>query len=266
MNKKAVAGALVFLLIAGCEKSNDPAGEVSSINLSVGSAWTYQWQVEQYSSSGQLEWDTTSQFIVVVSAVNQSVGPYQGLTLLEARDREDPSGTTEIWYSQTNDRLTEVAYRSAENTPIVFPKGNGTLPMTISAPAPVSPFVQPYALQWGMPPSARSDSIQIRTDPRVVYVYPLAGGNSWVSFTSPFLQERTVEGYEEIVAPAGRYYSARIRTTLPAIAPDLDWIDFVSSQGLVKRILDSWVGVGDPSGNPVADSLRIVESMELLAH
>ena len=266
MKGLVIAVAMVCLASVGCEKSSDPVGDVRSIELSVGSAWTYRWHVEQYASDGTLVWDTTSQFIVVVSAINQTVGMYAGLTLLEARDQTTPTSTSEIWYAQSGERLTEVAYRSPGNTPIVLPKRSGVVPAHLPERLALSPFVRPFALGLIDAQASPSDSLQIRQDPRVVYVYPLSEGTAWVSFTSPFLQERVVEGYDDLPGPGGTYHSARIRTTIPTLAPGLQWIDHVSAQGLVRRRFDSWVSVMDPSGTPEADSLHILESIDLLAH
>jgi hypothetical protein len=130
----------------------------------------------------------------------------------------------------------------------------------------VPPFVEPLAIQGRLGPVLASDSIQIRDDPRVVYLYPMSGGTSWVSFTLPFLQERTVEGYEDVRVKGGQYHCARIRTRIPAFAPNLNWLDYVSSQGLVTRTFDSWVRLAEQGGLGSEDSVRVVESIELVAH
>jgi hypothetical protein len=267
MREKVAIVALMVALVAGCEKSNDPAGDIQSINLTVGSAWTYQWNLEQRSSTGELLWDTTSQFIVFVSAIGQSVGPYQNLALMEARDRDHPSGTSEVWYSQTSSRLSEVAYRSAGNTPIVLPKKIAAVQASGYSPMAFSPFMEPFALRHISRDSFLADSVHVRDDPRVVYVFPLTTGTSWLSFSAPFLEQRTVSSYEDIAVPAGRFHTASITTTLPTVAPRAVWIDFVSSEGLVKRIFDSWVPMVDQA-NPagVDDSVRITETMVLVAH
>ncbi len=265
LGRTAVLVALVLWGL-GCEKGSDPAGEIQSIDLSVGSAWTYRWHVEQYASDGSMVWDTTSHYIVVVSAINQSVGPYQGCVLLEARDRDNPAGTAQIWYAQTSERLTEVAYRTSGAVPIIFPKRENSGAQAPSPRAMLPAVFEPFLLQQGLDPSALSDSIQIRQEPRVVYVYPLGIGAAWVSFQTPFLQERTVEDYADLAAQGGTYHCARIRTTIPDFAPGLEWIDHVSSQGLVRRTFDSWVQLTDPLGGALQDSVHVLESIELLAH
>lgn len=265
MTIRIVLFAWCLLLFASCDTSDDAGGDVDAIDLSIGSAWTYRWHFEQYSSGGDLLWDTTGTYIVVVSALNQTVGPYQGLTLLEARNQDVPSQMSAHWYSQTTDRLTEVAYRSPGATPIVMPKG--TRPRPGARAVSFSPFSEPLAIQQRLAPLLLADSIQLRDDPRVVYLYPMSGGNSWVSFTDPFLQERTVEGYEDITVRGGQYHCARIRTRVPTFAPDLGWIDYVSSQGLVARIFDTWVqAVGEEWPDGATDSIRVLESLELVAH
>lgn len=266
MQTKVLFVVLLALAGAGCEKSSDPAGEVASIDLTVGSAWTYRWHLEQFAPDGTMLWDTTSQFIVVVVANNQMVGNYQGLTLLEVRDRDRPSGTTEIWYSQSGDRLTEVAYRSPSHTPIVLPKRTGVAAQDPRSTPPISPLVSPWVLRKHLVQASVADSIQIREDPRIVYVYPLSVGAAWVAFTSPFHQEREVEAYEDLSSSGTTFHCARIRTTIPHLAPGLEWIDHVSVHGLVKRTFDSWVVVSDPSGSPTADSVRVIESIDLVAH
>ena len=257
--------AWCLLLFASCEKSDDAGGDVDSVDLSVGSAWTYQWHYAQYSSAGDLVWDTAATYIVVVSAIGQTVGPYQGLTILEARNQDLPSQTSAIWYSQTSERLTEVAYRSPGQMPLVLPKESGLRPGQRAAGA--LPIAEPLAIQGQFGLVLSSDSVQLRDDPRVVYLYPMSGGTSWVSFTTPFLQERTVEGYEDLRVQGGLYHCAKIRTRIPTFVPDLGWIDYVSSQGLVKRTFDSWVRAGEMMGPDFpGDSIRVIESLELVAH
>jgi len=265
MTIRRVLCALFLLPFAGCEKSDTAGGDVDSIDLAIGSAWTYRWQFAEYASTGELLWDTTGTYIVVVSATGQTVGPYQGLTLLEARNQDLPSQTSAIWYSQTSERLTEVAYRSPGQTPLVFPKDSGPRPGPLAAA--VSPIGEPLAIQRRLGPRLVADSIQIRDDPRVVYLYPMSGGASWVSFTSPFLQERTVEGYEDLAAQGGQYHCARIRTRVPTLSPNLHWIDYVSSEGLVQRTFDTWVqALGEEWPEGATDSIRILETLELVAH
>ena len=256
--------AWCLLLFASCEKSDDAGGDVDSIDLSIGSAWTYRWHLAQYSSAGDLLWDTAGTYIVVVSAIGQTVGPYQGLTLLEARNQDLPSQTSAVWYSQSDERLTEVAYRLGQ-TPLVLPKGSD--PWLGKFAVAVSPIAEPLAIQRRLGSQLMSDSIQLRDDPRIVYLYPMSGGTSWVSFTSPFLQERTVEGYEDLRVQGGQYHCAKIRTRIPTFVPDLDWIDYVSSQGLVMRTFDAWVRAGEMEEPDFpGDSIRVIESLELVAH
>lgn len=147
-------------------------------------------------------------------------------------------GTTQVWYKQYPDSLIEVAYSSAGATPVVLPKRVQASGLSVHAIAQTGvPVRVPLIVQWLMREKGIQDSVIERDENRVVYRFPLAVGTSWASFQNPFLEMRQVEGYEMVAVGDQTYWCAKIRTTLPTLAPDLEWFDYVSSVGLVKRTL-----------------------------
>jgi hypothetical protein len=81
------------------------------------------------------------------------------------------------------------------------------------------------------------DSIQRRTDPRKVLMSPLAPGMSWDSFRDPFYQKREVVEVEALTILGRVERAARIRTSMPDMPTDLDWEDWVSPRGLMRRVI-----------------------------
>jgi len=103
-----------------------------------------------------------------------------------------------------------------------------------SAPSPLS---FPPSLWRFVMKKLTSDSIQIRSDLRVVHRYPLSEGKEWVSFRNPFYEEREVVGAGYTKVRAGTFYCSIIKTTIDLGSGPLnmEWLDYVAPQGLILR-------------------------------
>jgi hypothetical protein len=105
----------------------------------------------------------------------------------------------------------------------------------------------------------------VRADSRVVLQAPLEKDRSWTSFREPFLSRRAVTERTAIETRAGRFDVVKLETTLPEMAPSLRWFDYVSSDGLVRRVVTDTLERRDEEGAVAGDYL-FRESYELTDH
>jgi len=111
----------------------------------------------------------------------------------------------------------------------------------------------------------QTDSTIIRQDPRVVYMYPMSQGDSWTSFTSPFLQTREVIGSETVQISVGSRLCAKIKTDSPIFNPETEWYDYVDADGLILRTVTMNVIMTNPDNPESQGTLLVNERAELLS-
>jgi len=231
---------LASATMALCACNNDPSGpgEYQFLDFQANSTATYGWSASEEDSTGQTLFETTDTIETKVTSVDDIVGEYTGLTRMEAFSIPHYIGTTQVWYKQYPDSLIEVAYSSAGATPFVLPKRAQASGMSVHALVQEEVSMRvPLVVQWLMREKGIQDSVIERDENRVVYRFPLVVGTSWTSFQAPFLETRQVVGYEVVTVGDRAYWCAKIRTMIPTLDPALEWYDFVSSEGLVKRTL-----------------------------
>lgn len=250
--------ARVLLLVCGflafCSCSHNPTGpeEIRVLDFEVNSVAQYNWGITLEDSLGQRITAATDTFATKVASSDDVVGEYSGLIRMEASSVPHFIGTTRVWYKQYPDSLVEVAYSSAGATPVVLPKRiQSTTPFAGTANRSSEYLRIPLAVRWAMRTRGFEDSVIERSDKRIVYRYPLSVGTLWTSFVDPFLQIRQVEGYETVTVGNRTYWCAKILTRLPTLDPTIEWYDYVSLQGLVKRTVHLnglLVTADDPDG------------------
>ncbi|MGA9406803.1 MAG: hypothetical protein WBW71_06700, partial [Bacteroidota bacterium] len=144
--------------------------------------------------------------IVSIAGVNEVEGQYSGLVCVEATSLSNNLGSEYTWYKATSDSLVEVAYSGSGQVPMVLAKKS-----EYYTPSPLS---FPPSLWRFVMKKLSSDSVQIRSELRVVHRYPLTEGRDWVSFRNPFYEEREVVGVGFTKVRAGTFYCSIIRTTI----------------------------------------------------
>jgi hypothetical protein len=222
------------LFLCSCEKDNGVGtggGALSSVPYLASGTEKYVWTSQIVDSLNQMISEEADSDLVSIAGVNEVEGQYPGLVCVKATSLTNNLGSVYSWYKATNDSLVEVAYLEAGQVPMVLEKKS-----QYSAPSPLS---FPPSLWRFIMKKLTSDSVQIRSDLRVVHRYPLSEGREWVSFHDPFLEEREVVGTGYIKVRAGTFYCSIIKTTIDlGSGPiDLEWLDYVAFEGLVLRTL-----------------------------
>lgn len=227
-------------LFLSCDKSGptEYGYVLSDVRFVTGTRYTYAWSMELRDSLGNLEFARSDTIVVTVEATNDQVDTLDGLTRVRGYSLVDSIGSILVWYQTDQNSCTEVAYKNAGAIPFVLPK-KGRTSREMLASVRVNPFFIPWTIQKALPAlfSPPIDSLIIRDDPRVVFRYPLNIGQSWISFTDPWLQTREVVASEFVTVPHGTFYCAKIRTETQLLGGDLEWFDYVGENGLTMRTI-----------------------------
>ncbi|GEM_PF-3523197 len=230
--KLTVLFVVFFLCSCGKDNSVGSGGRNSnSVPYLVSGFEKYVSTIRITDSLNQVISEEADSEIVKMTGVDETQGQYSGLVCVEASSLSNNLGSEHTWYKATSDSLVEIAYSGAGGVPLVLPKkgtSSGLSPMS------VPPSLWRYVIK-----KLLTDSVQIRSDLRVVHRYPFSVGKNWVSFRDPFLQTRTVVGTEYVTVRAGRFLCWKIATTIDFGGGPLDveWYDYVATQGLVLRTL-----------------------------
>ena len=259
-------GAILVLL--GCKNAPTGPGWIQDLSLGLNAEARYSWSVVEADSLSDTIVVATDTLQTRVAAVDDIVGAYTGLIRMEAYSVPHYIGTTKVWYKQYPDSLVEVAYSTAGATSVVLPKmaGRSSIGSRILTRGNGDYVRLPLLIRWILERRGIEDTTIERTDKRIVYRYPLSVGASWTSFSDPFLQTREVEDYETVTAGDQTFWCARIRTRLPLIDPDVEWFDYVSAGGLVRRVVYYPAMQVTSSDNPDGPGqiVSITESLNLI--
>ena len=210
----------------------------------------YAWSYAVYDSNGTRQSADSDVCIVKVLGTNERLDSLSGLIKIEAYSSKKYNGSTFDWYRQNSDSLVGIAYSGAGRVPLVVPKSGGANGLHTSERISIAPAALPKIVQIAMKMKGIfADSILYYDYARLVYKYPLATGKSWISIRSPFLQTRQVAGWESIATKAGTFYCAKILTRLPEIDPTFEWYEYVSSRGMIRRIISGSFIITDEKGN-----------------
>jgi len=249
-------------------KSNAVSGggaEFPFVDFRAGTSNEYSWSVVTYDSLGTVQMADSENFAVKVLGTNEKLDSLSGLIKLEAYSLKIYNGSTFDWYKQNSDSLVGIAYSNAGRVPPIVPKRSGSKALQITNEVNFSPIVLPRTIQLMMRMKGiYADSILYYNNARVVYKYPLTVGRSWISLRDPFLQNRQVVGWESITTKAGTFYCAKISTRLPEIDPSLEWYEYVSNRGLIRRTLTGTFVMVDEKGNSYG-TITVKEQAEIAA-
>ena len=254
---------LGFLLLGVVDCETNPAGPiVEPPRFSVGDRWNYTYDAALRDSLGAVINQYHDSIEVRVAAIVDSVAGLTGLVRMEARSllsfvgSAGASGIESVWYQVSPTSLVEVAYRNAGAVPIVILSAAGPTGRLM-----VGSFFDPLK---AVRSEINTDTTMIREDPRIVLKYPLKKGERWDSFRLPFLQTREIVAVEDIHVLGQKVSTARIRTALPDMSLGIEWNDWVSKRGLMRRILVVTVDSFDENLNPTG-RMTHTESLELVA-
>lgn len=222
---------LSVALLLSCEKGPTEYGSAADVEFLPGMVYRYAWSSVLRDTLGNVIVETRDTVVLTVASVEETLDTLEHLIRIVVTSS---SGTSEVYYRNTETALTEVAY-VVGGTPLVQPSirtiggesKNVISSLALAVPMSVQRFMGDRLL-------TRTDSVIVRDDPRIVYQYPLSSGTSWVSFSSPFIETREVIGNEYVTVPAGGKSCIKIRTDL-SWGGNVEWFDYVDAQGLVKR-------------------------------
>lgn len=261
---------LLFLCIVflSCDKKGPTefGFSLTDVRFVAGKHYTYAWISETRDSLGNLLSTLHDTLVVVIETSDDMIDTASSLIRLRAYSLVDSTGSVLEWYRNKKEDFCNVAYSGAGQVPIVYPKkgltpgSNATFirPLLLSVPRVIQIFMRDRLSQ-------STDSVIFRSDPRVVYKYPMSVGQSWVSFTDPFLQTREVIGSESIQTGVGSRYCVKIKTDSPTFGGSIEWFDFVDEEGLMLRSLTMEAMVSGPEGPEPIGILTILERTELLS-
>jgi hypothetical protein len=263
----SIAAFLVF--ISGCKKDDNPADPalVGSISgLTSGKTWMYAWSATDSDTAGQVISTTTDTVSVRVASTDDTLGSYQHLIRLDAQSIPRPRGIARLWYQLAGNSLVEIAYSNVGASPIAWPKRSAQSALETMKEPPVF-SLWPKTVIALVRSQGLADSILFRDEARVVYEFPLSVGKTWTSFTVPFLQIREVVGAETVECAGKSYECAKIKTTDPTVDPTMEFFDYISSEGLVKRQvkLSSIVSFSDNPDGP-GQTVSVSESLVLISN
>lgn len=231
-------------MFTGCQE-NEPAAPNATLNaipFLTGQTNSYRYAF-QMDSSGVTVLSAEDSFTIRIVSNNASVNGMTGLTLMEATRKGNSAVFERVWYRVSADSVAEVNYQflSGTGVPIgapIFPKGSSR-----SAGLNHALMSQPLGLQLFLKQAAAADTGTKRTDPRIVYRFPLTVGKQWLSFRDPFRQDREVLDIIPVTVPAGTFICTKIRSSTDPLPGPFEYFDYVSSEGLIQRTFDGTVAV-----------------------
>lgn len=240
------------IFVAGCDSNSDDMdmdppvedGKIRSIALEPGSKRTYNWSLTI--TARDFEGNILNELVesdVLVAEVMQNARPLEGISdPIEVRYYRSASPDTFSvnWYVQDDAGLTEVAFENP-----------GILPRTTLKRGDQGPQGLRLAMLAG-PGSNDVLSIDpvLREDPRIVFPYPMDVGDTWVSFSEPFLQTREVV-LRDTVQVADDIFEVLHVTTESDVSGFDGWTDLISSTGLIERVSSTETPLRDALGTPV---------------
>ncbi|MEK6649488.1 MAG: hypothetical protein AABY75_00795 [Bacteroidota bacterium] len=246
---------------SGCDP-NPAEPVVDPPSFHVGQRWVYTYDAVMQDSLGGILNAYHDSIEVRVAAVGDTVLGMSGLVRMEARSLPPfffPGpwpGIESVWYQATSTSLIEVAYRNPGAVPVVvLSVGDRTRKLAFGS------FFEPLR---SVRMEASSDTTQLRDEPRIVLKYPLKKGAAWDAFHVPFLQTREVVAIEKIRSLGRDLSTARIRTTIPEFSPGIEWDDWVSPIGLVRRFIKVTLEMTDENMNFLG-KFTSTETLELVA-
>jgi len=240
-------------LLAACDSTTPAPPEQFPNLLQRGERWTYDVRfTERPVDSSAVDTVFTTRARMQVDRTGVNLGGRSGLVELTLFPLSQPDSVDRIWYQQSPDSLVEVAY----TTP---PRVGGTLPLNRAKLS-----IQAHRASQGLARlpllvrrhrsanrhAAARDTVT-RSDSRVVLQTPLDPDATWTSFRDPFLSVRRVDADTTLTTPAGRFEATEITTTLPDLAPELRWSDYVGTDGLVRRVVTDTVERRSETGTAV---------------
>lgn len=244
MRARPLLVLLFFLgLLFACDSTSPPPPQQFPNLLQRGDTWTYDVRfTERPVDSSAVDTLLSTRVRMQVVETGVALGGRSGLVELAVFPLSAPDSIDRTWYQQSPDSLVDVAY----TTPL---RVSGTLPLTRekltrrNAPSPQGLTHLPLLVRHHLAPSASGSApdTTVRNDSRVVLRAPLNPGATWTSFRDPFLNVRTVVGDTTLETPAGRFETVEIETSLPELAPSLQWTDYVGPSGLAKRVVTDTV-------------------------
>jgi hypothetical protein len=116
--------AVIALATASCTK-DDPVGTyggITRVSLNVGGFSKYAWHFEVRDSLGNILTAERDTIVARVAGVNETAGNDSGLIRVQAFSAVRYTGTVNVWYKESKDSLTEVAYSNAGLVPIALPR------------------------------------------------------------------------------------------------------------------------------------------------
>ncbi len=236
MHRSSILIIAATLFLSCQDNGVDPV--LNEIRFDPHSTLVYEWTISELDSMGVPTVFERDTIVTWVGSEDDAVASLNHLLRLDARYADSVAAGQSTWYRLDADQMVEVAYRGAGRLPVVLPKREGSPFAGILTRARRSLQVLSMpALLAGLLNGTETvaDTPIVRSDPRVVYRYPMTPGLTWRSFSTPWFQVREVKALTMKEVRGGSFLCADVVTRNPDFSWDVEWHDYVASKGLVLR-------------------------------
>ena len=236
---------LSVISIIGCENDTNKPNSDFVYPLMVGNNWeydkTYTFDYDELATSNGLV-DTTltsTAFVNIIAneVIFDSIDVYNFSTLLNDNGNII---TGNEYYNNNDNCLFSYGYTN----PLMFtPKAIENFAFFIFDDKKFNNVkeIVDY-IEKGIIGNEHSKDDSIYYDPVKSLEYPLNEDSHWIYRTSnnPWRIDKEIVGWNEIDVPAGRFNCWIVKWTFPESSwnDDIDYNDFISEQGLIKRIIE----------------------------
>lgn len=259
-----VCGAILAGSLPSC---SDPASNTSfriaSYPLREGNEWTYSFIAFQITNGSEMKvWEETTVRVHVESVKDTAV---RNAARLRIEYVSDSTMYETMWYSVTGSEMTEIGYSGGilGLGDYGLPKRGGmmrhdALRFMLLTGLAFGNEVQSYPVSV--------DSLVLRDYPRVVYRFPLEEGKEWISFPQPMQQKKIVLAPRVVVVGGEKMTAAVIKTIFPEFEDaGSEYLDYVTSKGLVRRTFIATAVIGEPGHPETADTVYSEIRSELIS-
>lgn len=233
--------SLVMVLIAACSEDN-PVGPLQNdfaFPLEVGNKWQYNRIFTQFNIRSQNPNPSFSDTTLLGSATLEIVrkdtlrDSLETFVVAETGVNAGRTFESENYYNNTKDGLFFYAYSGAG---LIIPKSTAQKRFLykgrhFSSIAEISRFLQQVVTT-----AASTDSLIFEEPPLKSLQYPLRVDLEWVyrKAGAPFGIRKKVVGTENVKTPAGEFNCVKIQWLIDVVN-DVEFFDFISSEGLIER-------------------------------
>lgn len=234
---------LAVICIIGCESDNDKPNMDFVYPLTVGNSWQYETTFTlDYDSlatynglNDTIIYHTGSVEIIANEVIFDSLEVYNFASILNENGN---IFTGNKYYNNNDNSLFSYGYT---NGSMITPKTKNNYAYIIFDEKKFNNLreIVDY-MEKGIVGNEYSKNDSINYDLVKTLEYPLEEDNQWIYRSYDIRIDKTIIGWEEINVPAGEFNCWKIQWTYPesSFNDDIEFYDFVSPEGLVKRLIE----------------------------